>query len=221
MFTDVVHNQLYVTTNYGRDIGRIDLNFTPKDVSFHELQPSVFVVLDKNNDLWITENFGQSFRLVEIFVRGFYWMKGNDEQYKLIVQKSNSNETSDILYLDQLYSNGSIVVYDTDIVDCSVKDDYLFTTKLTGDDELELQISYKFDKKIKCHFLSALPQKGYFVVDVTSNRILIVVSHASTVSHLYVSEIFDSSKDQLEFSLSLENVLCYFPNKTWHNTWLR
>lgn len=49
VFTDIRHNLMYVTTNYGINFSVLELNFTPSEVSFHEQQSSTFVVLDKNN----------------------------------------------------------------------------------------------------------------------------------------------------------------------------
>jgi hypothetical protein len=40
---------MFVTKNYGRNIVRIKLPFTPSEVSFHEDEPLTFLVYDKVN----------------------------------------------------------------------------------------------------------------------------------------------------------------------------
>ncbi|XP_044254445.1 sortilin-related receptor-like isoform X1 [Tribolium madens] len=223
VFADVNHKVLYVTANHGRDIKRIDLDFTPSDVSFHELQPSVFVVLDKVDSvhkLWVTEDFGNSFRATQDFVKATYWIKENDFRHTLLVQRMEPSGYNAILSSSDLFSNRTVMVQATGIKDFYVKGDYLFTTKLSSKGVLELYVSYKLGKKIKCVFDTALEIRSYFIVDVTSNRALVAVSHADTVSHLYVSENLDNSDGIVKFTLSLEDVLCYFPNSTWHDTWI-
>lgn len=49
IFTDIKHNAIFVTKDHGKTFERIDLHFTPSEISFHELYPSKFLVLDKNN----------------------------------------------------------------------------------------------------------------------------------------------------------------------------
>ncbi|CAH1280545.1 unnamed protein product [Diabrotica balteata] len=48
VFTDIKHNVIYVTTDYGKTFERRNLSFTPSELSFHELNPSIFLVFDKN-----------------------------------------------------------------------------------------------------------------------------------------------------------------------------
>jgi hypothetical protein len=38
---------IFVTTNYGRNITRINLTFSPSEVSFHEDETLTFLVFDK------------------------------------------------------------------------------------------------------------------------------------------------------------------------------
>lgn len=49
IFTDIKNNLLFVTSDLGKSFTRRELDFTPSEVSFHETNPSIFVVLDKND----------------------------------------------------------------------------------------------------------------------------------------------------------------------------
>jgi hypothetical protein len=42
-----VNQVIFVTKNYGRNITRINLAFSPSEVSFHEDEPLTFLVFDK------------------------------------------------------------------------------------------------------------------------------------------------------------------------------
>lgn len=47
VFADVKNKVIFVTSNHGRDVKRIDLDFTPSEVQFHDYLPGTFAVLDK------------------------------------------------------------------------------------------------------------------------------------------------------------------------------
>lgn len=82
-------------------------------------------------------------------------------------------------------------------------------------------MSYKLGKKLRCVFDTELDKKSYYIADVTGKRALVAVSHSDNLSHLYVSEDLDREGDKIRFTLSLESVLCYFPNTTWYDSWLQ
>lgn len=47
MFTDPQNKVIFVTKNFGSNITRFNLIFTPSEVSFHEDEPLTFLVYDK------------------------------------------------------------------------------------------------------------------------------------------------------------------------------
>ncbi|RZC33374.1 Ldl recept a and/or fn3 domain containing protein [Asbolus verrucosus] len=211
MFVDMKKNVLFVTTNYGREIKRIDLAFSlSHGLRFSESQPSVFAVLDPIQKLWVSEDFGSSFREAQNSVKKFFWIGQT-----LVVQRMESSGHSSILYSSDLFTNKSITVYATDVKDFFVKDDYLFSTKRTEKGVLELYVSYKLGKKLKCVFDTRLDQTGYFVFDITNNRALVVVTYSNTTSHLYFSENLDNTEGVIRFSLSLEDIFYYSPNAVY------
>jgi hypothetical protein len=72
---------------------------------------------------------------------------------------------------------------------------------------------------MKAHFPSDLGRLAYHVADVSDGEVMVVVNHTAMRTNLYVSQLKDSTG--IHFSLSLEQILCYFPNSTWMGTWLR
>lgn len=85
---------------------------------------------------------------------------------------------------------------------------------------MDLYISYLRGPFIKAEFQTELDLREFHISDVAGNRILISASHADNISNLYVSEI-NKNFTEYNFVLSLESILCYFPNSTWKNSWLK
>lgn len=171
--------------------------------------------------LYLTQNFGQNFKPIQSMVKSLYWIKENDTDQRLLVQRTEPSGLSVILHSADFFSKRVTTIYAADVKDLYVKGDYLFTTKKTSKGVLELYVSYKLGKQHKCMFDTRLEHRSYYIADVTSNRALVAVSHTNTVSHLYVSENLDGGQGAVQFTLSLEEVFCYFPNTTWHDTWLQ
>jgi len=72
---------------------------------------------------------------------------------------------------------------------------------------------------MKAHFPSDLDHQAYHVADVSDGEVMVVVNHTEMRTNLYISQLKDSTG--IHFSLSLEQIFCYFPNSTWMGTWLR
>lgn len=79
-------------------------------------------------------------------------------------------------------------------------------------------MSYKRGPFVKAIFQSELDRQDYHISDVSEGQIFVAVSHTSTLSHLYTSQNMDDKN--IFFALSLERILCFFPNSTWTDTWL-
>lgn len=47
VFTDPHNKVIFVTKNFGMNITRFNLNFSPSEVSFHEDEPLTFLVYDE------------------------------------------------------------------------------------------------------------------------------------------------------------------------------
>ncbi|CAG9765567.1 unnamed protein product [Ceutorhynchus assimilis] len=221
VFTEVKHNVLYVTTDHGNEFKRIPLKFTPSELSFHELHANIFVVLDKNDTrhrLWITEDFGETFRQAHEFVKSFYWLKNGDDLL-LLVQRYEPTGLGSIIYSNNLFRTRISQVFATNIQDFFIKGDYLFTTKNNSLGNIELYVSYKLNKQLKCVFDTSLNITNYFIADVSGTRALVVASHNEYLSNLYVSDNLNGDS-KVRFTLSMENIFAFFPNITWQNSFL-
>lgn len=138
------------------------------------------------------------------------------------------------------YQSTNETIYDTAVKDLYIKENYLFTSKTNSKSvsnlicihktskllyilqgKLELYVSYKLNRQLPCVFDSELDMKGFLIVDVSANRAVVAVSHSDTLSHLYVSDDLSGTNGQVHFTLSLESAFCYFPNITWHMSFLK
>ncbi|XP_025834721.1 sortilin-related receptor-like isoform X2 [Agrilus planipennis] len=223
VFTDLKNKVLFTTKNHGRDIKKVQLKFTPSEVSFHEFQPQIFLILDKvdsKRPLYLTEDFGDSWQIVDEFVESFHWISEDSTKLRLVLQRNEPGGWSSIFYCMDITKDKRWHLYATEVKHFFVKEDYIFFTKNASKNNLDLYVSYKFGEKKKCVFDSELDRKNYYIADVSNNRTLVAVSHTNTLSHLYVSEELTGKDGKVRFTLSLEEILCYFPNDTWQDSWL-
>lgn len=78
--------------------------------------------------LFITENFGNTFRVAQMFVKSFFWLQDDKSNLQLVVQRYEASGLNTIMY-SSLFKSKDMVVYDSTVKDFYVKENYLFTTK--------------------------------------------------------------------------------------------
>lgn len=224
VFADVRNKAIFVTADHVKTLKRYHLNFTPSDVSYHQFRPQSFLVHDKEDvrhPLWLTEDSGQTWRILQEFVKSFHWIQDTATgDQELIVERTEPNNYSTIFYSPNLFIARIPNIYATDVKEFFIKQDYIFYTKKSKKNNYDLYLSYKFGEILTCIFDTELDLRSYHIADVSNDRALIAVSHTNELSHLYVSEPLIGSNGRVHFTLSLESVLCYFPNSTWHDSWL-
>lgn len=84
---------------------------------------------------------------------------------------------------------------------------------------LNLYISHQRGPFFKAEFQTELDLRRFHIADVTDKRIFVSVMHTDALADLYVSEI-SNNFTQYNFVLSLEQILCYFPDANWKDSWL-
>jgi len=224
VFTDPQNKVIFVTKNFGSNITRFNVIFTPSEVSFHEDESLTFLVHDKMSParrLWLTRDYGQTFTLVQEYVKSFYWSSSDsDGQARLLyVERAEPSGTSTVLASATMFDDRNYTVLIRGVDDFQVREDFMFATKKTSANNSDLYISYKRGNFMKAHFPSELDRQAYHVADVSDGEVMVVVNHTEMRTNLYVSQLKDSTG--IHFSLSLEQIFCYFPNTTWMGMWLR
>lgn len=96
---------------------------------------------------------------------------------------------------------------------------FIFQPANNNTQGLDLFVSYKSQPFVPAQFDTDLGRRDYHVADVSYDRIFVAVSHTETLVNLYISEMIDHHG--AKFILSLPNILTFFPNNTWKDSWLR
>ncbi|XP_050441242.1 sortilin-related receptor-like isoform X2 [Adelges cooleyi] len=224
VYTDVANRKIFTTNDHSRSIKSIQLAFEPNEVAYRPDIPFVFVVHDKNSptkQLWITHDFGKTWAVLEEHVKAYFWIPVTWDLYKrgysFIIQREESLTTSNVIAVSENINFGqnNLTTLAVNVLQLKFKDDFMFVTTQLSKNNLDLLISYKGGNFIRSRFDTELDRRDYYIADITSNRIMVAVAHTRTLSNLYISDVFQSNKETVTFSLSLERVVAYFPNITW------
>ncbi|XP_012150619.1 sortilin-related receptor isoform X2 [Megachile rotundata] len=230
IFVDSTNSLLFLTSTNGRYITRRRVPFHPSEISYDESDYRVVVALDKthpNRALWLSKDMGITWFPIYRSVKAFFW----SPLPALVVERiepsgSNSVWQLDLTYLwdeiqDVTKLKNEFAVVITNVEDFQIRGDYRFATSKSVDNgtvNLDLYVSYKNNTFVKAAFNTDLPIKAYHIVDVSHNRVFVTACHSETHVNLYISEVIDKTK--ATFTLSLENILTFFPSNTWKESWL-
>ncbi|CAH2041323.1 unnamed protein product, partial [Iphiclides podalirius] len=222
VFVDSTNKRLYYTDDNGQNIHRTELNFQPSELAFDEDNPKRFVVLDKvgrNRMLYMTFNGGKTFTLIQSYVKSFFWSSGPGFSKVFYVERWEPNRSTTVLSVNDPENMTNAEVLFSDAKEFHIKGDYMFAMRQKDNSTLDLYISHQRGPFHRAEFQTELDRKKFHIADVTDKRIFISVMHTENLVNLYVSEI-SSNFDQYNFVLSLEQVLCYFPQGNWKDSWL-
>ncbi|XP_013139832.1 PREDICTED: sortilin-related receptor-like [Papilio polytes] len=222
VFVDSTNKRLYYTDDNGHNILRSELTFHPSELLFDEDNPKRFVVLDKvgrNRMLYMTFNGGKTFTLIQSYVKTFYWSSGPGFPKMFYLERWEPNRSSTVLSVSDPEDMINAKVLFADAKEFQIKGDYMFAMRQKDNNTLDLYISHQRGPFYKAEFQTELDRRKFHIADVTDKRIFISVMHTENLTNLYVSEI-SNNFTQYNFVLSLEQVLCYFPQGNWKDSWL-
>ncbi|KAK7076324.1 Sortilin-related receptor [Halocaridina rubra] len=230
VFTDVINKYMHMTADSGKTIRTSKVVFTPSEVSHHPLNPDVMLVYDTEDDerkIWVTEDFGQNWRMIGLFVKSYYWSEIT-EPPTLYIEREEPSGSASVVASQELFRDGSVIkTIITDVEDFEVKEEFLFAIKKvhllgapTSDPQLQLWISYRQGPFLRAEFPNSMSHQHYYIADVSEGQIMVCVAHDQVMSNLYVSSVPRSANHQVRFSLSLERILYFNPSTNWVDTWL-
>lgn len=90
---------------------------------------------------------------------------------------------------------------------------------MDGTNSLVIYVYYKNQPFVLTQFSSNQKRLEYHITDVSNNRVFVAVSHGKNFVNLYISEMITNR--EAKFILSLENIMTFFPNNTWEDSWLK
>ncbi|CAK1543183.1 unnamed protein product [Leptosia nina] len=222
VFIDSTNMKLYTTNDNGHTIHRTDLSFHPNELAFDEEFPVRFVILDKTNssrNLYLTADGGKTFKLIQSYVKSFFWSSGPEFPKVFYVERWLPRNTSIVLKVNDPVNMSHAEILFENVKDFQIKGDFMFATREVDSKTLDLYISYRRGPFFRAEFQTELDLRKFHIADVTDKRIFVSVMHTENVANLYVSEI-SKNFTKYNFVLSLKQILCYFPEGNFKNSWL-
>ncbi|KOB70678.1 Sortilin-related receptor, partial [Operophtera brumata] len=182
VFVDSTNQKLFYTSDHGQTIHRTDLNFHPTELAFDEELPDKF--------LYLTLDGGKSFKMIQSFVKTFFWSSGPGFPKVFYVERWKPDGTSTVFSADGPTDFMNADVLFEEAKDFQIKGDYMFATKQSKErNTLHLYISHQRGPFHKAEFETELDLRKFHIADVTDKRIFVSVMHTEELANLYVSEI--------------------------------
>ncbi|KAF2366491.1 Sortilin N-terminal [Trinorchestia longiramus] len=232
VFTDTQHKYLFVTLDYGKTILPRKLNFTPSEVINHPTDASVILVhdtVDVEKKLWVSSDFGETWRKLAYYVEGYHWAADGAVPPKLYVHRGEPGGRSAVVAYSKVDGSDDELPQPviSDVIEFEVKEEFLFAIKKvrllgapSAESSLQLWISNNGGPFLRAMFPHNLPQQQYYVPYVAQGQVMVCVAHSLDTANLYVSSVPRSPHHEVRFSLSLSRIFFFQPNGTWHNTWI-
>ncbi|KAL4715818.1 hypothetical protein ACJJTC_006397 [Scirpophaga incertulas] len=223
VFVDSTNKKLFYTSDNGKNIHRSDLTFHPSELAFDEEFPDKYVILDKVDTvrkLYLTLDGGKTFKMIHDFVKTFFWSSGPGFTKVFYVERWKPSRTSIVLSASDPVDMANAEMIFEDAKDFQIKGDFMFATKQSKErNTLHLYISHQRGPFYRADFQTELDLRKFHISDVTDKRIFVSVLHTDSLANLFVSEI-NNNFSQYNFVLSLEQILCYFPEGNWKDSFL-
>ncbi|XP_039293247.1 sortilin-related receptor-like [Nilaparvata lugens] len=223
VFVDKLNKYFFMTSDYGKTIDKVAVSFRPNEILFYPLNPMRILASDENKNLWMSDDFGQSWTQHDQNVKSFAWAAGlrahgrgiveeqegeeglmeEGGEIPLVIEREEATNSSKVLLVSGHQWRTSLTedVQDLewrtaiidDVLDLQVKAGFFFAKKQGNKKNLDLYVKYKNEDFVKAVFDTKYDLLNYQVVDVTDKRIMVAVSHTPTLANLYVAE-WDSDK---------------------------
>ena len=207
LFTDIVNNYLFISTNYGQTYKSKSLDFSPKIVQIHNTIPNYILASDdaEPTDLYLSCDFGLSWQVIPKKILKFSWSstyeqkdpKRQDRVYALMPQ----NGQKSLFYTDRYFEKGSLQLVKNNVKDFKICNKYVVVIRhatLYGSPlkEVGLKMDVAFNRT---EFAMALFEGKYsisditdfYVVDCSDNELIVAARSAKTKdrANLFVSNM--------------------------------
>ncbi|XP_075460478.1 sortilin-related receptor isoform X2 [Ascaphus truei] len=227
IFVDANAPYLWITTDFCLSVNGFSVPFKPTDLLLHNIDPNLVLGYDKfhpNKQLWKSEDFGQTWIMIQEHVKSFYWgVDSYDKPNTVYVERHEPRGTSTVVRSTDFFQsreNKEIIIEDVD--EFQLREKYMFATKsvnLLGSKQqssVQLWVSYNRKPMRSAQFVTRHPINEYYIADASEEQVFVCVSHSNNMTNLYISEA-----EGLKFSLSLENVLYFSPGGAGSDTLVR
>ncbi|XP_068235637.1 sortilin-related receptor-like [Palaemon carinicauda] len=184
VFTDVINKYIHTTLDNGKTVISNKVVFTPSELVHHPIDPDVLLVYDtedKDLKLWASEDFGETWRMIGINVKSYYWSEVTNPP-TLYVERRERADVAAVQASQNLFRDKSSVrTVITDVEDFEVKDDFLFAIKKvhllgshTTDPQLQLWVSYRQGPFMNSEFPRTHSHQHYYIADISEGQLPIL-----------------------------------------------
>lgn len=228
IFTDIIHNYIFTTLDYGRTFSSHSVPFTPTDLKLHASNPNLVLGMNKNDTekkLYLSEDFGYNWRMVQQGVVNVEWGEAPyDNETVIYVERQESwTNGGSILSSNNLFrTSPKILLYGGK--NLKMEGPYMFATKTASflfgghGPTKQLWVSYKRQPFVNTQFSENIHREDYYVADASEEQVFLVVTHNLTTgdSNLYISDVTGS-----KYSKTLDNIVYFNPEGAHSTSWLR
>ncbi|KAG8434631.1 hypothetical protein GDO86_012842 [Hymenochirus boettgeri] len=165
IFIDANAQYLWITTDFCTTVNAFSVPFKPTDLLLHSTTPNLVLGYDKfhpNKELWKSEDFGQTWTMIQEHVKTYSWgIAPYDQLNTIYVERHEPRGTSTVLRtMDFFQSRDKTEIIIEEVDDFQLKDKYMFATKSVE----------------------------YYIADASEDQVFVCVGHSNNVTNLYISE---------------------------------
>ncbi|XP_043847881.1 sortilin-related receptor [Dromiciops gliroides] len=227
VFVDAYAQYLWITFDFCSTVQGFSIPFRAADLLLHTKAPNLLLGFDRshpNKQLWKSDDFGQTWVMIQEHVKSFAWgIDPYDKPNTIYIERHEPTGFSTVFRsTDFFQSRENQEVILEEVKDFQLRDKYLFATKvvhLSGSQQqssVQLWVSFGRKPMRAAQFVTRHPINEYYIADASEDQVFVCVSHSNNRTNLYISEA-----EGLKFSLSLENVLYYSPGGAGSDTLVR
>nr|XP_020038653.1 sortilin-related receptor-like [Castor canadensis] len=227
IFADAYAQYLWITFDFCSTIHGFSIPFRAADLLLHSKASNLLLGFDRshpNKQLWKSDDFGQTWIMIQEHVKSFSWgIDPYDKPNTIYIERHEPSGYSTVFRsTDFFQSRENQEVILEEVRDFQLRDKYMFATKvvhLLGSQQpssVQLWVSFGRKPMRAAQFVTRHPINEYYIADASEDQVFVCVSHSNNRTNLYISEA-----EGLKFSLSLENVLYYSPGGAGSDTLVR
>ncbi|XP_021561582.1 sortilin-related receptor-like, partial [Carlito syrichta] len=227
IFADAYAQYLWITFDFCSTIQGFSIPFRAADLLLHSKASNLLLGFDRshpNKQLWKSDDFGQTWIMIQEHVKSFSWgIDPYDKPNTIYIERHEPSGYSTVFRsTDFFQSRENQEVILEEVRDFQLRDKYMFATKvvhlLGSQQQSSVQLWVSFGRKPMraAQFVTRHPINEYYIADASEDQVFVCVSHSNNRTNLYISEA-----EGLKFSLSLENVLYYSPGGAGSDTLVR
>ncbi|KAG9270775.1 sortilin-like [Astyanax mexicanus] len=198
--------RIFLSSDFGNSFTRSDLPFNPKmQIMYNPQNPNVLVAISTKSDLWISENFGEKWRIISETVCVVKW--GADNTLFFSTNLNGSCSDRGMLTLKKTIDNGQTInTIAEKIYSFGIGGRFLFASVMTGTGTLRMiHVSVDQGKEWNMAQLPPVGHEQFYSILAANNEM--VFMHVDEPGDTGFGTIYVSDDRGMVYSKSLEHHL--------------